>query len=322
MVGGRAPASIPRSSQKARPGAPRIASKTRSCRDESAGETGPARATRSRRRGDHQGRHATVPVVPGHKRALFVDFGTLCVVEKCPRPWINFRPRPFGRFLAPPPFPMLRIEEDHMDGLLALSDQLATAVQQAVGRGGGQWTAARAVDRHPLARRPDRHRQPHGTDGRRPHRHVPERPVGTRDGRRPRFHGRYRGARVGVSDVALADVGDSDAVRVGHMMLAVGAGPRASWGVIGAIGAAWSSRSGTDVFSLDLTLYPGFSGGPLVDVRGRHRRPEHVGRVATPPGRDSGEGRCRRGRRRSPRSHSARLPGGEHTAGPRAAWLP
>jgi S1-C subfamily serine protease len=74
--------------------------------------------------------------------------------------------------------------------------------------------------------------------------------------------------KVGVSDVAVADVGDSDAVRVGHMVLAVGAGPRASWGVISAIGAAWSRRSESDVFSLDLTLYPGFSGGPLIDVRG------------------------------------------------------
>jgi S1-C subfamily serine protease len=73
---------------------------------------------------------------------------------------------------------------------------------------------------------------------------------------------------IGAVDVAVADVGDSDAVRVGHMVLAVGAGPRASWGVISAIGAAWSSRSESDVFSLDLTLYPGFSGGPLVDARG------------------------------------------------------
>jgi S1-C subfamily serine protease len=73
---------------------------------------------------------------------------------------------------------------------------------------------------------------------------------------------------VGASDVAVADVGDSDAVRVGHMVLAVCAGPRASWCVIIAIGDAWSRRSESDVFSLDLTLYPGFSGGPLVDARG------------------------------------------------------
>jgi S1-C subfamily serine protease len=67
---------------------------------------------------------------------------------------------------------------------------------------------------------------------------------------------------------AVAEVGDSDAVRVGHMVLALGAGPRASWGVVSAIGGAPSRRAESDVFSLDLRLYPGFSGGPLVDARG------------------------------------------------------
>jgi S1-C subfamily serine protease len=74
--------------------------------------------------------------------------------------------------------------------------------------------------------------------------------------------------RIGDSAMTVADVGDSDAVRVGHMVLALGAGPRASWGVISAIGAASSQRAEGDLFSLDLRLYPGFSGGPLVDARG------------------------------------------------------
>jgi S1-C subfamily serine protease len=73
--------------------------------------------------------------------------------------------------------------------------------------------------------------------------------------------------RIDSPTTAVADVGDSDAVRVGHMVLALGAGPRASWGVISAIGAA-SPRTEGDLFSLDLRLYPGFSGGPLVDARG------------------------------------------------------
>src|SRR5207249_880185 len=73
--------------------------------------------------------------------------------------------------------------------------------------------------------------------------------------------------KIDAADRAVADVADSDRVRVGHMVLAVGTGPRASWGVVSAIGGA-ARRSGTDVFSLDLTLYPGFSGGPLVDVSG------------------------------------------------------
>src|SRR5262249_78665 len=74
--------------------------------------------------------------------------------------------------------------------------------------------------------------------------------------------------KIEETDVSVADIADSAAVRVGHMVLAVGAGPRASWGVVSAIGGTSSRRSGTDVFSLDLTLYPGFSGGPLVDPRG------------------------------------------------------
>ena len=72
--------------------------------------------------------------------------------------------------------------------------------------------------------------------------------------------------KVDGLDAAVADVGDSDAVRVGHVVLALGAGTRASWGIVSAIETA--GRSQRDVFSLDLTLYPGFSGGPLVDAKG------------------------------------------------------
>jgi S1-C subfamily serine protease len=65
---------------------------------------------------------------------------------------------------------------------------------------------------------------------------------------------------VDAGDLARADVATGPS-RVGHIVLAVGRGPRASWGVISAIGDGGA-------LSLDLTLYPGFSGGPLVDVRG------------------------------------------------------
>ena len=77
--------------------------------------------------------------------------------------------------------------------------------------------------------------------------------------------------RIDAGPLAVADVA-SDAPRVGHIVLAVGRGPRASWGVISAIDDT--------VLRLDLTLYPGFSGGPLVDVRG------HVAGITT-----SGSGR-------------------------------
>jgi len=73
--------------------------------------------------------------------------------------------------------------------------------------------------------------------------------------------------RTEDTTVPVAEIGDSEAARLGHMVLAVGAGPRASWGVISAVGAA-SRRGDGDLFSLDLRLYPGFSGGPLVDARG------------------------------------------------------
>ena len=156
-----------------------------------------------------------------------------------------------------------------MDGLLALSDQLATAVQQ-VGRAvfavhgrprvpstGIHWRAGLIVTANHTVQTDDdiTVTSPDGLS-------APATVIG-RDSTVD-----LAVLKAGVSDVLVADVGDSDAVRVGHMVLAVGAGPRASWGVISAIGAAWTRRSEGDVFSLDLTLYPGFSGGPLIDARG------------------------------------------------------
>ena len=156
-----------------------------------------------------------------------------------------------------------------MDGLLALSDQLATAVQQAsravfavhgrprVPSTGIHWRSGLIVTASHTVQTDD------------------DLGVTAPDGRSARavVIGRDSGVDVAVlktdlSDVPVADVGDSEAVRVGHMVLALGAGPRASWGVISAIDAASSSRPEGSVFGLDLTLYPGFSGGPLVDVRG------------------------------------------------------
>jgi len=73
--------------------------------------------------------------------------------------------------------------------------------------------------------------------------------------------------RVDAADVPVAEVGDSSGVQVGHIVLAIGDGPRASWGVVSAMDV--EGGSGGSLFDLDLTLYPGFSGGPLVDVQGR-----------------------------------------------------
>jgi S1-C subfamily serine protease len=74
--------------------------------------------------------------------------------------------------------------------------------------------------------------------------------------------------RIDAGDVPVADIADSDGVRVGHIVLALGTGPRVSWGVVSVIGAGAAAPALGDVFGLDLTLYPGFSGGPLVDTRG------------------------------------------------------
>ena len=74
------------------------------------------------------------------------------------------------------------------------------------------------------------------------------------------------------ADFPVADVGDAGSLAVGHMVLAVGHGPRASWGVLSALGGRWQTWRGGEIdrlLRLDLTLYPGFSGGPLVDADGR-----------------------------------------------------
>jgi len=78
--------------------------------------------------------------------------------------------------------------------------------------------------------------------------------------------------RVADAGSVVAASGDDASLRVGHMVLAVGYGPRASWGVISALGPRWRSWRGGDIdrlVRLDLVLYPGFSGGPLVDAAGR-----------------------------------------------------
>jgi S1-C subfamily serine protease len=75
------------------------------------------------------------------------------------------------------------------------------------------------------------------------------------------------------NQTAPATIGDTNAVKVGHLVIALGyAGGTlgASSGVVSAIG---SGRSGggaqiEHILRPDLTLYPGFSGGPLVDLSG------------------------------------------------------
>jgi serine protease DegQ len=77
--------------------------------------------------------------------------------------------------------------------------------------------------------------------------------------------------RIGETERPVAEPGDAAALKVGHVVLAVGHGPRASWGLVSALGGAWRTWRGGEVdrfVRLDLVLYPGFSGGPLVDATG------------------------------------------------------
>ncbi len=78
--------------------------------------------------------------------------------------------------------------------------------------------------------------------------------------------------RIVDADWPVAEAGDSAGLKVGHLVLAVGYGPRASWGVVSVVGGAWRTWRGGEVdrfLRVDLVLYPGFSGGPLVDASGK-----------------------------------------------------
>ena len=78
--------------------------------------------------------------------------------------------------------------------------------------------------------------------------------------------------RIAGADPLAAEIGDSAELKAGHLALAVGYGPRASWGVVSAVGGAWRTSRGGEVdrfLRVDLVLYPGFSGGPLVDASGK-----------------------------------------------------
>lgn len=81
--------------------------------------------------------------------------------------------------------------------------------------------------------------------------------------------------KVDAGNLPTAIVGDSAALKVGQMALAVGrlaeGGIATSLGVVSALGGAWNTWRGGQVdqfIRADVTLYPGFSGGPLVNAAG------------------------------------------------------
>ena len=70
--------------------------------------------------------------------------------------------------------------------------------------------------------------------------------------------------RAETGAAQAADVADGAELRVGHLVLAVGTGPRASAGIVSAIEAGRGGAAPGDAVAIDLTLYPGFSGGAPV----------------------------------------------------------
>jgi len=82
--------------------------------------------------------------------------------------------------------------------------------------------------------------------------------------------------KVDAPDAGAADFGEGAGLKAGHVVVALARsserGVNASLGVISGLSGAWRTwRSGhvDQLIRLDVNLYPGFSGGPLVDVEGR-----------------------------------------------------
>ena len=166
---------------------------------------------------------------------------------------------------------------EHTDTLGALSDGMADAVE----------SIATSVVRVNGRRRRSGSGVVYAQDTVLTASHVLEREedlsVETADGRTlpARFAGRDHSTDLAVLSVEGLNVepaapADGDA-RVGQISLAVGShshseGPRATLGVVSAVGGPVRTRRGPRLerfIQTDATPYPGFSGGPLIDARGK-----------------------------------------------------
>ena len=80
--------------------------------------------------------------------------------------------------------------------------------------------------------------------------------------------------KADLTGLAPASKGDAEGVKVGNLALALGRpgkSVRATLGMVNAIGNAWRTPAGGLVdryVQAEVTMYPGFSGGPLVDSAG------------------------------------------------------
>jgi len=85
--------------------------------------------------------------------------------------------------------------------------------------------------------------------------------------------GRHRSLDLALVrvDAELTPVTWADAPEVGHLVIPIGAGPRATLGLISAVGGPWHTPRGAAVdtwIEVDGSLPPGFSGGPLLAADG------------------------------------------------------
>ncbi len=76
-------------------------------------------------------------------------------------------------------------------------------------------------------------------------------------------------------DIPVANIGDATTLKVGHLVLGMALSRegdiKAVMGTISVCSGAWKSMSGGNIDQFirpDITLYPGFAGGPLVDANG------------------------------------------------------
>jgi S1-C subfamily serine protease len=82
--------------------------------------------------------------------------------------------------------------------------------------------------------------------------------------------------RIAPGSLPTARLGDPASLRPGHLVLALArlaeGAPRVSFGAVSAVGGSWRCWKGGEIDRLlqsNLTLYPGFGGGPLVDAAGQ-----------------------------------------------------
>lgn len=82
--------------------------------------------------------------------------------------------------------------------------------------------------------------------------------------------------KINSTDLPVAEIAPSEALKVGHLVVAVArpgeVGLSATMGALSSISGPWRTWAGGQIDQVvrpDLTMYPGFSGGPLVNAQGQ-----------------------------------------------------